>query len=122
MFTEYLINVAMAAAPYWTSATIVYLVGLLYVRKSVMEVYWPSVKVGAGVIFAIGLVMGMSSSANTYKNTVDYNPVQAQRQIEQAREHQVQTEIVDRTLKPLSAEERAANSIDMRERVNLDNR
>jgi energy-coupling factor transporter transmembrane protein EcfT len=120
MFIDYLINVAMAAAPYWTSAIIVYLIGLFYVRKSVFATYWSAMKVGSGILFIAGLILGMSSSSNTYKNTVDYNRIQDQNRIEQMRST-VPAEIVDRTRQPLADEALQERSVDMRERVNLDN-
>lgn len=120
MFLDYLINVAMAAAPYWTSAVIIYLIGFLYVRKSVFAVYWSAIKVGSGVLLTAGLILGMSSSSNTYKNTVDYSRTQDQHRIEQLR-NTSPAEIVDRTRQPLSDEQLQERSVDMRERVDLDN-
>jgi cytochrome bd-type quinol oxidase subunit 1 len=113
---DYLINVAMAASTLWTASIVLLVFSFLYVRKHSAE-YHSSFKALSGIIFIIGLMVGLTSSANTYKNTVDYNPVQAQRQIEQARELEEPAEIVDRTRKPQSVEDRAANSVDMRDRV-----
>lgn len=115
---EYLINVVLIAAPYWMLALVFFVIGFA-VRKKI-GVFWSGFKSVSLLFLVFGLFSGLTSSSNTYKNTVDYDPVQEQRLIEQAREFQPTTEIVDRTRQPLTQEDRAATAIDMRDRVTID--
>jgi len=117
--TEYLINIAMAASTLWAASIVLLVFSFIYVRKHSAE-YHGSFKTLSGIIFIIGLMVGLTSGANTYKNTVDYNRIQDQNRIEQMRST-VPAEIVDRTRQPLADEALQERSVDMRERVNLDN-
>ena len=119
MFIDYLINVVLVGVTYWAPALIVFVLGFVY-RKKIGPDIWSSVKFGTIFIAIVGLVMGLSSSANTYKNTVDYNRYQDQTMIEQRRESQSVQPIVDRTRQPLTEEELQEREVDMRERVDLD--
>lgn len=121
MFQDYLINVVMTAAPMWTLAVIMFVLGFLYVRNKAFKEFWAPIKASVGVLVIAGLIIGMSSRANTYKNTVDYNRVQDQARIEQLQESRQPAPIVDRSLQPLTDEALQDRSVDMRERVNLDN-
>lgn len=112
---DYLINVLMAAASYWMLATVLFVLGFAYRKK--LGSFWSAAKAISGFLFFLGLFMGLSSSANTYKNEVDYNRVQDQRRIESYRDTDQEFEIVDRTIKPLTAAERANSELDMRDRV-----
>lgn len=118
MFIDYLINVALVGVTYWVPALIVFVLGFVY-RKRIGPDIWAGVK-GVAIFFSMwGLVVGLSSSANTYKNTVDYNRYQDQTMIEQRRESQPVQPIVDRTRQPLTSEQLQEREVDMRERVNL---
>lgn len=118
MFIDYLINVALVGATYWVPALIVFVLGFVN-RKKIGPDFWSGVKGGVFFIAIVGLVVGMSSSANTYKNTVDYNRYQDQTMIEQRRESQSVQPIVDRTRQPLTDEQLQEREVDMRERVDL---
>lgn len=119
MFIDYLINVALVGVTYWVPALIVFVLGFIYVRKLQYSDFWVALKVISGFLFFIGLFHGLFSSANTYKNTVDYNRYQDQTMIEQRRESQSSAPIEDRTRQPLTEEELQEREVDMRERVNL---
>lgn len=119
MFIDYLINVVLVAAPYWLSSVLIFAIGFIYCRNKTLNDFWSPIKIGSGFLIVFGLVMGMTSAANTYKNTVDYNRYQDQTMIEQRRESQHVQPIVDRTRQPLTEEELKEREVDMRERVNL---
>lgn len=119
MFIDYLINVLLVAAGYWMMAVVLFVLGFIYVRKLHSD-FWVALKVISGFLFLIGLFQGMFSSANTYKNTVDYSRYQDQTMIEQRRESQPSAPIEDRTRQPLTEAELQERAIDMRERVDLD--
>lgn len=121
MFQDYLINVVMTAAPIWTLAVIMFLIGFIYVRIKALKEFWYPIKVCVGMLMIAGLLIGMNSRVNTYKNTVDYNRAQDQARIEQLQESRRPAEIVDRSRQPLADEALQDRSVDMRERVNLDN-
>jgi hypothetical protein len=118
MFLDYLINVALVGASYWVSALIIFVFGFVY-RAKIGKDIWAGVKGGALVISIWGLVAGMTSSANTYKNTVDYNRYQDQTMIEQRRENQPTLTVEDRTRQPLSEAELQERAVDMRDRIEL---
>lgn len=120
MFIDYLINIVLVAAPYWISSVLTFAIGFIYCRNKTLNDFWSPIKIGSGFLIAFGLVMGMTSSANTYKNTVDYNRYQDQAVIEQRRESQPVQPIVDRTRQPLTNDQLQERSVDMRERVDLD--
>lgn len=119
MFQDYLINVVMTAAPLWMMALIMFVLGFIYVRNKAFTEFWAPIKAAVGLVVIAGLIIGMSSRANTYKNTVDYNRVQDQARIEQLQESRQPAPIVDRSLQPLTDEALQDRSVDMRERVQL---
>lgn len=112
---EYLINVGLASSSYWMVALVMFMMGLFY-RKKLGE-FWPAVKTASGLLFFVGLFVGLGSSANTYKHEVNYNRSLDQKQIENYRDSNQEFEIIDRTRKPLSPEELQGQSVDMRERI-----
>jgi hypothetical protein len=113
---DYLINVVLTGASYWAASLVLFVIGFVYRTKLGKDI-WVGVK-GIAIFLSIwGLIAGMTSSANTYKNTVDYSRVQDQRQIESYRDANKEFEIVDRTRKPLDQTELQERSVDMRKRV-----
>lgn len=119
MFIDYLINVLLTAVGYWMIATVLFALGFIYIKKLNSD-FWAALKVISGFLFFIGVFQGLFSSANTYKNTVDYNRYQDQTMIEQRRESQSSAPIEDRTRQRLTEAELQERTIDMRERVDLD--
>lgn len=115
---EYLINVVMAASSLWVSAAVLFAMSWMY-RNKIGTFWWNAVKTFSGLVVFLGLIVGLTSGSNTYKHTVNYDPVIEQRSIENSRVD-INTEIVDRTRKPMSTDERKETTVDMRERVKAD--
>lgn len=114
---EYLINVVMAAASYWMLALVIFVVGFA-VRKKI-GVFWTGLKSVSLLFLVFGLFIGLTSSSNTYKNTVDYNHEQEVQRIRQLNAEPSNAVIQDNSRQPRSVEDRAANSVDMRDRIKL---
>jgi hypothetical protein len=128
----YLINIVFAASTYWGVAAVSYVVYLLLKSKVAKldaekdkEQYetWsgfaPKAKVVAIVLVVLGIFMGVTSPSNTYKHSTDYNKQQDLRQIQRIDQFNAERPVViqDISRQPQSAEERAANSVDMRART-----
>jgi len=119
---EYLINIVLASRSYWTVAIVLFVAySFLPWNKFHADVipYRTWVKNASIFIFVIGVFVGVTSPSNTYKHGVDYNKTQDLKRIQQLNESRAARapEINDISRQPLSPEDRAANAIDMRERV-----
>jgi hypothetical protein len=116
MFLDYLINVALVGVTYWSTSLVLFVLGFVY-RTNLGKDIWSGVK-GIAIFLSIwGLIAGMTSSANTYKNTVDYSRVQDQRRIEQLQAADAAPQVTDRTRQRLTDEQLQERAVDMRERV-----
>ena len=123
---DYLINIVFAASTYWgVGAALFVMYRFLPWDKFSEDIAkqrdWT--KNASIVLFVIGVFVGITSPSNTYKNTVDYNKAQDLNRIQQLNEVRQNRapEVDDISRQPQTAEQRAADAIDMRERVNLDN-
>ena len=114
---EYLINVVMAAASYWMLALVIFVVGFA-VRKKI-GVFWSGLKSVSLLFLVFGLFIGLTSSSNTYKNTVDYNRESEINRIRQLNAEPSHTVVEDNSRQPQSVEDRAASAVDMRDRIKL---
>ena len=115
---DYFINVGLSFLPYlgWSGMLIVlFYIPLLLLRfrqeypnlEKIRTILRRTVLIVATSIFAIGLVVSTSSSANTFK-LEQHNKVELNRKIESRNSNQPSGEIVDRTRKAMPEEERAA--------------
>jgi hypothetical protein len=123
---DYLINIVFAASTYWGVSVALFMAYILlpweqFKENIAKQRIWT--KNASIVMFVLGTFVGATSPSNTYKNTVDYNKTQDLNRIEQLNETRASrpVEIIDISRQPQTAEQRAAEAIDMRERVNLDN-
>jgi hypothetical protein len=120
---DYLINIVFAASTYWgVAASLFVMYKFLPWDKFSEDIAKQRVwtKNASIVLFVIGVFVGITSPSNTYKNTVDYNKNQDLYRIQQLNESQQNRapEVVDISRQPQTTEQRAAASIDMRQRVN----
>ena len=114
---DYLINVGVAARSYLFVAMILFVVAHWVRPKFAKSATWKKVKqVSYGVAIA-GVLIGVSSPSNTPKLTVDYNKSADLRSIETLNEQRRPSAVTDVSRQPQTPEERAASSVDMRERV-----
>lgn len=136
--TDYLINVAIAGRWFWFCALLIFAAGA-FAEKSTKpftkDGKGPAIKVddehsipirslfnqAASLFLLLGIVVGLFSPSNTPKLKTDYNRSAEFAQQQRLNEQQSSSApaIQDISRRPSSTEERAASSVDMRERVDL---
>ena len=117
---DYLINVAVSSRGYILFALVVFLTTSFGpAKKSLSAEVRKSVRFGCAGFAAFGLLTALISPSNTYKLTPEYNKTQDLHHQQMLNDEQIRSasSIQDISRKPSSAEQRAAGSIDMRDRV-----